>query len=93
LAAAIARVRSGLLTTTRPACSASSSAMAQVFAVASRTTASSGPSPAAKARRSAGVALIRPSRRTSPPGSMAAASANWRPTSNPMLRIVPPPHS
>ena len=38
LASAIARVRIGFETTTRPACSARRSAIAQVFAVASRTT-------------------------------------------------------
>src|SRR3954447_4497995 len=71
-AEAIARVRIGFDTVTRPACFANSSAIAHVIAVDSRTTWSSGPSDSANARN--WPISTRPSRR-SPPSSCTATSA------------------
>jgi hypothetical protein len=54
-ASAIARVLTGLDTTTRPAQLASNAAIAHVFPVACRATSSAGPSSAANARTPCGV--------------------------------------
>lgn len=89
LASAMARVRMGFETTTRPAWAARSSAMAQVLVVASRTTWSSGPRLAAKARSPSGEVAMRPAGRAWPPASMTATSANDLPTSSPIVRTGP----
>jgi hypothetical protein len=54
-ASAIARVLTGLDTTTRPARLANRAAIAHVFPVASNATSSAGPSSAANARTPSGV--------------------------------------
>ena len=84
-ASAIARVFTGLDTTTRPARLASSVAIAHVFPVASNATSSLGPSPSAKARTPSGVVANRPAWVTSPPCQIATC-ANSRCTSSPMHR-------
>jgi hypothetical protein len=86
LASAIARVRSGLETTSRPALAESSSAMAQVFIVASSTTWSCGPSVAAKVRRAAGVVAMRRRVGVAPGAVRIATSAKRLCTSSPMVR-------
>ena len=65
-ASAIARVFTGLDTTTRPARLASSVAIAHVFPVASNATSSAGPSLSAKARTPSGVVANRPAWRHQP---------------------------
>src|SRR3990172_10483500 len=89
LASAMARVRSGFETTTRPACRPSSSTRAQVFPEASSATASSGPSVAAKAASSSPIRR-RPSFLALPVPSTTAAWAKSRPTSSPICAWCPP---
>ena len=90
VAEAIARVRIGLDTVTRPAWAASSSAIAHLIAVDSHTTWSSGPNDSANTR-SRPVA-IRPNRR-SPPFACTATSAKRLCTSSAMVLTTPRPLS
>ena len=85
-ASAMALVRRGFETTTRPAWPVRSSAMAQVFIVASRTTWSSLERVCANVLRAAGSVAMR--RRASAwPGPRIATSAKLLCTSSPMVRM------